>query len=291
MFDTAIIGAGPAGLSAAINLKIYNKNFIWFGSKKMSDKVRLSEKIANYPGFPYTAGSELAAAFEQHRQQMELEISDKMVSQIMPTRKGYTLLADNELYEAKTVILALGVMASKEIPGERALVGRGISYCATCDGFLYKGKRIGILCTSGRFEHEVKYLVETAQKVYFFPYYKSPCVSGGNIEFITQKIAAVNGGEKFESVTLADGTTISFDGLFCLRDCVAPTALLPKIATEKDQILVDRTMAANLPGLYACGDCTGAPYQIAKAVGEGNVAAHSVIHYLSELGKSRTDED
>lgn len=285
MYDCAIIGAGPAGLSAAINLKLHNKTFVFFGSKTMSNKVRLSEKIANYPGLPFVSGEELSSAFEAHRDQMDITITDKMVSQIMPAKNGYTLLVDNEIFDAKTIILAIGVSASMEIAGEKELLGRGVSYCATCDGFLYKGKTIGVVCTSPRFEHEIKYLAELAERVYLFPYNKNLTISADNIAVIEQKITSINGGNRLDSVTLSDGRELKLNGLFCMRESIAPTTLLPNVAVTDGQIVVDRGMATSLSGCFACGDCTGAPHQIAKAVGEGNIAAHSVIKYLADAAK------
>lgn len=282
MYDCAIIGTGPAGLSAVINLKLHNKNYVWFGSRQMSNKVAMAEKVANYPGLPLISGAELAENFQKHAREMELEITDKMVSQIMAGKRGFTILADNDIYQAKTVILAMGVVTSKEIPGEKELLGAGVSYCATCDGFLYKGKTIGIVCADKRFEHEIIYLSELAGKVYLFPAYKDCTIDRDNVEIIGQKISKVNGGNKVSSVTLKDETELPLDGLFCLRSAIAPTTLLPGLAVEGGLIPVDRAMATNISGCYACGDCTGTPYQYAKAVGEGNVAAHSVIRFLSE---------
>ncbi len=282
MYECAIIGTGPAGLSAVINLKLHNKDYIWFGSRQMSNKVAMAEKVANYPGFPLVSGPELAEHFQKHVREMELEITDKMVSQIMAGKRGFTILADNDIYQAKTVILAMGVVTSKEIPGEKELLGAGVSYCATCDGFLYKGKTIGIVCTDKRFEHEIIYLSELAEKVYLFPAYKDCTIDRDNVEIIGQKISKVNGENRVSSVTLKDETVLPLEGLFCLRSSIAPTTLLPGLAVERGLIPVDRTMATNISGCYACGDCTGTPYQYAKAVGEGNVAAHSVIHFLSE---------
>ena len=281
MFDCAIIGTGPAGLSAAINLKLHGKSFLWFGSRDMSAKVALAEKVANYPGFPMITGAELAQKFREHARAMGLEITDKMVSQIAATREGFTLLADNDLFQARSLILAMGVVTSRTLPGEQEFVGRGVSYCATCDGFLYRGKTIGILCTDKRFEHEITYLAELAGKVYLQPMYPDCSIQRDNVEILTEKIAAVNGGMKISSVTLKDGSLIPLDGLFCMRSSIAPTTLMPGLAVEKGLIPVDRAMATNVPGCFACGDCTGAPYQFTKAVGEGNIAAHSVIRFLS----------
>ena len=147
MYDCIIIGTGPAGLSAALNLKTYKKSFVWFGSKSLSDKVRKAEKITNYPGFPELTGQELFAHFEDHIQSAGLEITEKTVTNVMSAGNYYMVLADNEIYEAKTLILAMGVMTAKLLKGEDELLGRGVSYCATCDGMFIKIRRLQYYAT------------------------------------------------------------------------------------------------------------------------------------------------
>ncbi len=283
MYDAAIIGTGPAGLSAAINLRIHQKSFIWFGSKALSDKIRRAERIANYPGLPDITGEALTEAFQDHIQRMDLEICERMVNTILPMGKHYALMAGSDYYEAKTLIFATGVANVGTIPGEEELLGRGVSYCATCDGSLYRGKTIAVVCGNPRFAHEVKYLAELAQKVYCLPLYKNPEPMADNVELLDSRITQVNGEKRVESVTLKDGSILPVDGLFCLRDAISLSTLLPGLATENGHIVVDRNMATNLPGCYAAGDCTGRPYQYVKAAGEGNAAAHSVIAYLAAV--------
>ena len=138
MFDSIIIGTGPAGLSAALNLKIYKKDFIWFGSKDLSSKVQKAEKIANYPGIPMASGQQLFEAFDSHRQAMGIEITEKTVTNVMQSEGHFMVLADNELYESKTLILCMGVLNAKLLEGEEQFLGRGLSYCATCDGAFFR---------------------------------------------------------------------------------------------------------------------------------------------------------
>ena len=280
MYDAVIIGSGPAGLSAAINLKLHEKDFLWFGSRDYSDKVEKSEKIANYPGLGLIPGAELNARFDAHAKEMGLEPVDKKVTNVMPADGYLMVLAENEVYETKTLLLATGVLTAKSYEGEDELLGRGVSYCATCDGFLYKGKTIAVFCGAPRYEHEVEYLAGIAEKVYLSAGYPNCGVDLPNVEKIAP-VRAVQGGMKIAQIVLHDGTEIPVDGLFILRNAVAPGTLVPGLATDGPHIVVDRKQATNVPGVYAAGDCTGRPYQIAKAVGEGNVAAHEMLEYMS----------
>lgn len=281
MYDAVIIGTGPAGLSAAINLKLHEKNFVWFGSAGYSDKVGKSEKIANYPGLGLISGNELNQRFFEHAREMGLESTDKKVTNVMPMDDYLMVLADNEVYETKTLLLATGVLTAKSYEGEDELLGRGVSYCATCDGFLYKGKTIAVFCGAPRYEHEVEYLAGIAEKVYLSAGYPDCKLDLPNVEKITP-IKAVKGGMKASQIELHGGTVIDIDGLFILRNAVAPGTLVPGIETDGPHIVVNRRQETNIPGIYAAGDCTGRPYQIAKAVGEGNIAAHEMLEYMAK---------
>lgn len=280
IYDAAIIGTGPAGVSAALNLKIRGKHFIWLGSKTLSDKITKAERISNYPGFVDISGAELNAAFREQVQAMGIEITEEMVNSIMPMGKHYALMAGSAFYEANTIILTTGVAAVATLPGESGLLGRGVSYCATCDGNLYRGKTIAVLCNAARFEGEVRYLANLAEKVYYFPTYREVSRLPANVECVHHRAVEFLGDKRVEAVKLKNGGTIAVDGVFCLRDSISLATLLPDLETENGHISVNRHMQTNLPGVFAAGDCTGRPYQYTKAVGEGNVAAHSAIEYL-----------
>lgn len=285
MYDCIIIGTGPAGLSAALNLKTYKKSFVWFGSKSLSDKVRKAEKITNYPGFPELTGQELFAHFEDHIQSAGLEITEKTVTNVLSAGNYYMVLADNEIYEAKTLILAMGVMTAKLLKGENELLGRGVSYCATCDGMFYKDKEIAVLCNDPKYEHEVEYLADLAAKVTYFPLFSDSQVKKENVTISKDFPVEVNGIDRVTGLTLKSGEILSVDGVFCLRNAIALSKLIPELEIENGHIVVDRAQKTNLPGCFAAGDCTGRPYQYTKAVGEGNVAAHSCISYLAEIAE------
>ena len=280
-FDVAIIGAGPAGLSAALTLKVHNKKIIWFGSDSLSDKVEKSEKIVNYAGFTEISGHSLNEAFRAQAESAGLKLTDKMVTLINHDDSGFMLLANNDIYKAKTVLLAVGATIAKGIENEQELLGRGVSYCATCDGFLYRGRTIAVFCGAPKYEHEVEFLAQIADKVYFYAAYKNCGIDLPNVVKLKSPMKSVIGDDRVRGIELIDDTQISVDGVFFLRNSVAPATLLKELSVDGAHINVNRKCETNIPGCFAAGDCTGRPYQIAKAVGEGNVAAHGIIEYLN----------
>ena len=281
-YDVAIVGSGPAAISAALTLKLHNKSIIWFGSQKLSPKVEKSEMIANYPGVAMVTGPELNRLFREQIEEAGLEITERQVTNIASTRRGFMLQGGDEIYDARTVLLCTGAVTGKGFPGEDELLGHGLSYCATCDGFLYPGKTIAVFCGSKDFEHEVIYLAEIAAKVYLFTPYADCGVERENIIVNPGRIKAVLGEEAVTGVELLDGTILPMDGVFVLRPSVAPGKLVHGLEIDGADIVVNRRMETNKPGCYAAGDCTGRPYQLTKAVGEGNIAAHSIVEYLAE---------
>lgn len=284
LYDVAIVGTGPAGLSAALTLKLHNKEIVWFGSEMLSDKVGKSEKIANYPGVPMVSGAELNGIFRAQAEEMGIELTDKKVTNIADLGDKFMLLADNDMYEAKTVLLSTGIPQARGMENEERLLGSAVSYCATCDGFLYKDKVVAVYCTDERMAHDIKYLEEIASKVYVYTSFGYESDSA-NTEILDKPITKIDGAMKAETVELADGRSIEIDGVFILRPAIAPTALFTGLELDGAHIKADENQETNYKGCYAAGDCTGRPYQITKAVGEGNVAAHAILERLAEIDK------
>lgn len=280
--DIAIIGSGPAGISAALNAKIRNKSYYLFGSMALSDKVQRSERISNYPAIPDIGGAEFNALLSKQLEQSGINITEKRITGIYNMGKYFALLSDMEEFDAKTVILATGVETVRPVPGERELLGRGVSYCATCDGNLYKGKTIAVVCDNAEMEEEVSYLSELAGNVYYYPLFKDSKFESENLARLSSPIVEIKGEGRVSSVLLKNGEEIKVDGIFFLKQSVSPTVLLRELETEDGHVKVNRKLETNIKGCFAAGDCTGTPYQIAKAVGEGNVAVHSAIKYLAE---------
>lgn len=284
MFDVAIIGSGPAGISSAINCKIRNKSIVLFGQNELSHKVEISKKINNYPGLPNISGKELNAKMREHLDSMGIEITEERITGIYNMKGKFTLLANRKMFEARSVILCLGAETIKPLPNERELLGRGVSYCATCDGMLYKDKKIAVFCDNADGEEEVEYLSDLASEVYYSHKFTSK-IDKANVTHLESRITAVIGDGKVSGIELADGTNLDVDGVFFIKQAVSADVLLNKLEVQNGSIVVDKNMKTSIDGCFAAGDCTGTPYQIAKAVGEGNIAAHSVMKYLSELDK------
>lgn len=284
-YDLAIIGTGPAGLSAALNAKIRNKKFILFGSRKLSGKLDAAHKIDNYLGFPGMRGDDLKKAFEEHLKSMEIEITEKKVTNIFQMGESYSLLADNEIYEAISIVLATGVQTGKGFLGEDTYLGKGVSYCATCDGTLYRGKTVVVIAYSSEEEEEAEYLAGLAAKVYYIPMYKGIKKLDESIQIIVDKPVEIKGDQVVTQLVLKE-TVLDTDGIFILRDTILPTTLVPGIETEENHVKVDRSMKTSLEGCYAAGDIVGKPYQYSKAAGEGNIASLSAIQYVDSLRRN-----
>lgn len=283
MYDCIIIGSSVAGISAAINLKIRKKEFLLIGSKEFSAKVQKAELIQNYVGMPSLSGCELSDALSKHLDDMEIEVTEARVNSIVRMGDKFMLSAGSDMYETKSVILATGVEVSKKIEGEDAFLGNGVSYCATCDGFFYRGRTIAVVGSSKEAEKELDYLAGLAGKVYYFPLYKpdADVKMSENVTIVTDRPVKLVGEERVNGIVDKAEKTWEIDGVFFLKDALVPSTLLKGLEDDGMHIVVDRHMQTNIPGVFACGDCTGRPYQYMKAAGEGNIAAHSVVEYLA----------
>ena len=292
-YDVAIIGTGPAGLEAAITLTIRKKNIILIGKKDSSDKVKSAEKIDNYLGIPAVSGEDLAKKMLDHAEGMGVKITEGRINMIYPYGEYFALQCGEDIIEASSVILCAGVAPAKTIPGEEDFLGRGVSYCATCDAAMYKDKKAIVVSYSDEFEEEAVFLKKYASEVVYIPMYEMGNdgmaaeirKEGSGISVETSKPAEIKGAMKANTL-VTDNGEIQADGIFVLRDQIAPSSLVPGLETEGSAVKCERDMSTSIPGLFAAGDITGAPYQLIKASGEGLVAALSAVKFLTTLTNS-----
>ncbi len=282
MLDCIIIGSGLAGISVALTLQSNKKTFMVLGKKYLSEKILKAEKIHNYPGLSDISGLEMGDVLQKQLTDAKIDIVEEKANGVFPMQdKIGVATQEGGYYEAKTLVLACGVETVKSMEGENEFVGKGVSYCATCDGFLYKGKTIFALCSSPRLEHEIDHLAGFAKKVYLFPVYKDLGSFPENVTVVRKMPRRVAGGTRVEKVVF-DGEELAVDGVFILKEGASPETLVQGLQLQDGHVAVDKNMRTNIEGIFACGDCTGRPYQYAKAVGEGNVVAHSITKYLYE---------
>ena len=286
-YDIAIIGTGPAGISAAITAKLRNKNIILFGNKDLSDKINKAHSIKNYTGLPNVTGEELAAAFKNHLNDLDIEITEKRVNAVYSMGEYFALKVGKEMIESKSLIIATGVTASKTLENEDEFLGRGVSYCATCDAHFCNGKDVAVIAYTKEAEEDASFLSEVCSSIKYFPLYD---ISNeifdkyGNIQIIKDKPIGFAGNMKAEKIICENSSYDAFS-TFVVRNNISADKLVPGLKTDGTHIIVDLQMETNIKGLFACGDIAGKPYQYIKSAGQGNIAALSAVAYLANKSK------
>ncbi len=282
MVDVAIIGAGPAGMSAAINLRALGKTVTIFSGG--NNNLIKTNDINNHLGFVNVSGKELMDSFAEHVASCNIELINSKITSALFFDDKFILNADSKLYEFNAVILCTGVLPAKQIDNESEFLGKGVSYCAVCDGMLYRGKKAFVWGLERDSYKEANMLASLGVNVSFVSKFKCKDKLNENIEFIDGKLSAVKGKDFLQEVCV-NGSWIATDALFILRPVIPASSLIEGLEAQGPFINVDRKMKTNLDGVFAAGDCTGKPLQISKAVGEGQLAAYSASEYIENLRK------
>ena len=271
-YDILILGAGPAGVSAALTAHARGRSVLVLGADPMTGPLAKAPAVENYPGLAGMSGRDLLAAMLRDLERLGIPWVTGRATGVVPFAGRFMVSAEQDVYEARSLILAAGSpQRDKPLPGETELLGRGVSWCATCDGMLYRGKRVAVLGLGGEGEKDAAFLRSIGCDVLYFDPAQAKNVKIKGTDRVT---AIVIGGEEHP-----------VEGVFVLRDTVAASALLPGLEMRDGHIAVDGDMATSVPGVFAAGDCTGRPYQIARAVGQGNIAALAADGYLKERDK------
>ena len=278
MYDILIVGGGPAGLSAAVAAQSRGKRCLVLSNPWERNPLSKAPQIHNYLGMPGVTGREMMEQFQRHALDLGAELRVGRVLSAMELDGVFYLTVGSQVYEGRKLILATGVQRGQKYPGEEHLVGRGVSYCATCDGMLYRKRPVAVIGRAKDAPLEANYLQQIGcQVTYVSPTEpvglepQIPRVRANRLEIL---------GEGSVTGLLADGAKLPCEGVFILRETVAPNDLFPDLAVEEGYLRVNRQMETNLPGVYAAGDCTGKPLQISKAVGEGLIAGEAAAEAL-----------
>ena len=281
MTDIIVIGGGPAGLSAAINARARGKSVLVVGNPISENPLYKAPVMDNYPGLPNISGADYLHKLEEHAKESGAQFRSGRVLTIAPMGERFFVSIGSDFEETRAVILAIGAQRGMKFPGEEEFLGRGVSWCATCDGMLYRGKDVVVVGLSHDAPAEANFLQEIGCKVTYVSR-KEPEGLHPDIPVVLGRNLTIEGDSTVTAVRV-DETAVPCQGAFILRSAMAPKDLLPSLTLESGYIPVDRSMATNIPGVFACGDCTGLPLQAAKAVGEGLIAGQSAAEFIDRL--------
>jgi thioredoxin reductase (NADPH) len=302
MYDVAIIGSGPAGYSAGIYSCRYQLKTIIFG-KMMGGTISEAHKVCNYPGYPNISGIELGNKMYEHAKESKCEIQFESVTKVVKIENHFKITTDsNKEYEAKAVILTVGTERTKlTIPNEEKYLGKGVSYCATCDANFYKDKTVAVIGGSSAATMAAMVLSEVAKKVYIIyrgkelrgdPAWRKQALSKPNVEAIYKTvIVGLEGEDKLKAIQLSKeyngSKKLEVDGVFVEIGSEPNKHLASDLGLETDSkgyIKVDSGQKTNVEGIWAAGDCTTASNgfrQVVTAVAEGGIAANDVYKSLN----------
>lgn len=276
--DIIVLGCGPAGLSAAVAARSRNKSVLVIGNPIEDSPLARAERIDNYLGLPGLTGMELLDVMKRHAENMGVQFITGRVIALMAWSGSFALTVGSELYQGRALVLAPGVVRAAKFPGEQELLGKGVSYCATCDGMLYRNRTVMVVGRTKDAPEEADFLHSIGCQVTYVSKERPGALNAAIAHLPGTKLAVM--GKARVTALHVDGEEHPCDGVFILRQAVAPADLLPGLAIEDGSITVDRAMQTNLEGVFAAGDCTGKPWQVSKAVGEGLIAGESAAEYL-----------
>ena len=302
MYDTIIIGQGPAGITAAIYAARREMKTLIIG-KEPGGQIIWAGEIENYPGFTSISNFELISRFNEHALASGVEIKNAEVKNIEKRNDGsFLLTTERETFESKTVIIAMGLSPRRlAVPGEIELSGKGVSYCANCDGPLYKGKTVAVVGSGNSAFDAAEVLSKIASKVYLiirsatfkaFDSLVEEVKGRDNIEIITSaQTKEIKGENKVEALIYQDESggeiTLPLDGVFIEVGRIASTDLVDNLADrdERAQIIVDKKYSTRTPGLFAAGDVVAGEFkQITIAMGQATEAALYAYQYIQGAG-------
>lgn len=287
--DVLIIGAGPAGIQAAIHAARKKVSVVLIG--KVANSAMQGTHIENYFGVEGPAdGGEILEKGVRQAQGFGCSIINENVTSAEHVGDLFRIVTETERkIEAKSVIIATGIARKKlGVPGEKDFFGKGVSYCASCDCNFYKGKTVVIVGGETEAAVSAELMTRYASKVYWVAQNieASDVVTRkakeADVEIIRDSVASIEGTAKVEKVVLTGGRTVVTDGVFIelgaksSADLAMDMDVMPEM---DDSIKVDQNCATSVKGVFACGDVTGRPWQVAKAVGQGAVAGTSAAEY------------
>ncbi len=280
-YEIAVIGGGPAGLSAAITAQSKGRRVILFEAHGFSPRLRSVAKITDYMGLPDLSGSQLMDAFVNHLKQTDVQVVEEKIVSLQEAEEGFLLGTPTGQYSAQAVILATGISRSDLLPGETEFLGKGVSYCARRDGAPYQGRKVAAIATVPDAMGEIEYLADICEHVYLFPRYSDFIQpKRKNISVILEPPTEITGTDSVTGI-YTNSEYFNVAAVFMFRASDPLNSFLPELQIRGRSVLVDDQAQTNIEGVFAGGDCTGQPWQCNRAAGQGQKAALSAIRFLA----------
>ena len=296
-YDLIVLGGGPTAIGCAIYATRFALDVLVVG-KIFGGLIATTHLVENYPGITSTSGQGLMDMFKDHMNSLSIPYITDEIRSIENADDHFILHSFFQKFKAKSVVLATGSERKKlGIPGEEEFAGRGVSYCATCDGPFYKDKTVCVIGGSDSAAKEALFLSQNVKKVYIIyrgeeiraePINKKRVEENHKIEIIYKtNIVEIKGDNTVKSVIFDNGTEFEVDGVFIEVGSIPNSNLAKHIGVKtnkKDEIIINRKSETNIPGIFAAGDVADAPFkQAITGVAEGVVAAYSAFDYIKEM--------
>lgn len=283
MYDVIIIGAGPAGITASLYTQRGNlKTLVLYNEKSGLEKA---EHIENYYGFENgISGESLYKTGIKQAKNIGVDVKKEEVTKIENNVDTFKVITPKGEYDSKVLILSTGNKKNKpKIKGIEKFEGKGVSYCAICDGFFFRNRSVSVVGSGNYAVSETNELINIANDVTILTNGdKAPEIRADNVSIDTKEIDEIVGENRVQGVKFKDGSEIATDGIFIAQGVAGSADFAKKlgIITKKDNIVVNDDMETNIKGIFACGDCTGGLLQVSKAVYEGAKAGLQAIKYI-----------
>jgi len=296
-YDLIVLGGGPTAIGCAIYAARFALNVLIVG-KTFGGLIATTHLVENYPGIASTSGQGLMDMFKEHMNSLSIPYISDEIRSIEKADDYFILHSFFQKFKAYTVCIATGSERKKlGIPGEEEFAGRGVSYCATCDGPFYKDKVVIVVGGSDSAAKEALFLSQNVKKVYIVyrgeeiraePINKKRVYENAKIEIIYKtNILEIKGDTSVKSVIFDKGKEFDIDGVFIEVGSIPNSDLAKRISVktdEKDEIIINRKSETNIPGIFAAGDVADAPFkQAITGVAEGVIAAYSAFDYLKKI--------
>lgn len=281
-FDIAVIGGGPAGIAAAITAQSKGRKVVLFEAHGFSPRLRSVTEISDYLGLRPMSGTELMDHFVAHLSRTDVFVVEEKVVSLKEAGNGFVVGTPSGNFNADAVVLCTGVSRSNLLVGEKEFMGRGVSYCAKVDGVNYKGKRVAAIATTDDAMEEIELLADYCEHVYLFPRYsgfRPP--KRKNITIVIEPPTEITGTDRVTGLH-TDTDYFGVQAVFMFRATDPLNSFLPELQIRGRSVYVDDQAQTNVEGVFAGGDCTGQPWQVNRAAGQGQKAALSAIRYLAK---------